>query len=70
MSQNFGGSAGGYQPVPRSLGETPRQAAFTTYFGAFILDPDGNKLEAVTFSKREASQAFQSSAENLAQKHI
>jgi catechol 2,3-dioxygenase-like lactoylglutathione lyase family enzyme len=33
----------------------PRQAAFTTYFGAFILDPDGNKLEAVTFPKREAS---------------
>jgi catechol 2,3-dioxygenase-like lactoylglutathione lyase family enzyme len=33
----------------------PRQAAFTTYFGAFILDPDGNKLEAVTFPKRDAS---------------
>jgi catechol 2,3-dioxygenase-like lactoylglutathione lyase family enzyme len=32
----------------------PRQAAFTTYFGAFILDPDGNKLEAVTFPKRDA----------------
>jgi catechol 2,3-dioxygenase-like lactoylglutathione lyase family enzyme len=32
----------------------PRQAAFTIYFGAFILDPDGNKLEAVTFPKREA----------------
>ena len=32
----------------------PRQAAFTTYFGAFILDPDGNKLEAVTFPKRGA----------------
>jgi catechol 2,3-dioxygenase-like lactoylglutathione lyase family enzyme len=31
----------------------PRQAAFTSYFGAFILDPDGNKLEAVTFPKRE-----------------
>lgn len=27
----------------------PRQAAMTTYFGAFIHDPDGNKLEAVTF---------------------
>jgi len=27
----------------------PRQAAMTTYFGAFILDPDGNKLEAVSF---------------------
>ena len=33
----------------------PRQAAFTTYFGAFILDPDGNKLEAVTFPKRDAT---------------
>ena len=27
----------------------PRQAAMTTYFGAFILDPDGNKLEALSF---------------------
>jgi catechol 2,3-dioxygenase-like lactoylglutathione lyase family enzyme len=27
----------------------PRQAAFTTYFGAFILDFDGNKIEAVNF---------------------
>ena len=26
-----------------------RQAAMTTYFGAFIHDPDGNKIEAVTF---------------------
>ena len=26
-----------------------RQAAMTTYFGAFILDPDGNKIEAVAF---------------------
>jgi catechol 2,3-dioxygenase-like lactoylglutathione lyase family enzyme len=26
-----------------------REAAMTTYFGAFILDPDGNKLEAVSF---------------------
>jgi catechol 2,3-dioxygenase-like lactoylglutathione lyase family enzyme len=32
----------------------PRQGAFTTYFGAFVLDPDGNKLEAVTFPKRDA----------------
>jgi catechol 2,3-dioxygenase-like lactoylglutathione lyase family enzyme len=32
----------------------PRQAAMTTYFGAFILDPDGNKLEAVTFPRRDA----------------
>ena len=23
----------------------------TTYFGAFILDPDGNKLEALSFPK-------------------
>ena len=29
----------------------PRQAAMTTYFGAFILDPDGNKLEAVSFPR-------------------
>jgi catechol 2,3-dioxygenase-like lactoylglutathione lyase family enzyme len=29
----------------------PRQAAFTTYFGAFIFDPDGNKIEAVFFPK-------------------
>lgn len=29
----------------------PRQAAMTTYFGAFILDPDGNKIEAVTFPR-------------------
>jgi catechol 2,3-dioxygenase-like lactoylglutathione lyase family enzyme len=36
----------------RSAGEPgPRQAAFTTYFGAFILDPDGNKIEAVYFAK-------------------
>jgi catechol 2,3-dioxygenase-like lactoylglutathione lyase family enzyme len=27
----------------------PRQAAFTTYFGAFIFDADGNKIEAVFF---------------------
>jgi catechol 2,3-dioxygenase-like lactoylglutathione lyase family enzyme len=33
-----------------SAGEPgPRQAAMTTYFGAFILDPDGNKLEALSF---------------------
>jgi catechol 2,3-dioxygenase-like lactoylglutathione lyase family enzyme len=29
----------------------PRPAAMTTYFGAFVLDPDGNKLEAVSFPK-------------------
>ena len=27
----------------------PRQAAMTTYFGAFVVCPDGNKLEAVAF---------------------
>ncbi|RJF87388.1 VOC family protein [Oleomonas cavernae] len=31
----------------------PRLAAMTTYFGAFIFDPDGNKLEAVCFPKAE-----------------
>jgi catechol 2,3-dioxygenase-like lactoylglutathione lyase family enzyme len=30
----------------------PRQAAMTTYFGAFILDFDGNKIEAVNFPPR------------------
>lgn len=29
----------------------PRQASMTTYFGAFIHDPDGNKVEAVTFAR-------------------
>jgi len=29
----------------------PRQAAFTTYFGAFVRDLDGNKLEAVCFPR-------------------
>ena len=28
-----------------------RQAAFTSYFGAFVRDPDGNKLEAVCFPR-------------------
>lgn len=27
----------------------PRHAAMTTYFGAFILDPDLNKIEVMTF---------------------
>jgi hypothetical protein len=27
----------------------PRQAAMTTYFGAIIIDRDGNKIEAVSF---------------------
>ncbi len=29
----------------------PRPAALTTYFGAFIFDPDGNKIEAMYFPK-------------------
>ena len=29
----------------------PRKAAMTTCFGAFIIDPDGNKIEAVTFPR-------------------
>jgi catechol 2,3-dioxygenase-like lactoylglutathione lyase family enzyme len=29
----------------------PRQAAMTAYFGAYIRDPDGNKIEAVTFPR-------------------
>lgn len=29
----------------------PRPAAMTSYFGAFILDPDGNKIEAMFFPK-------------------
>lgn len=28
-----------------------RQAAMTAYYGAFIRDPDGNKIEALTFPK-------------------
>jgi catechol 2,3-dioxygenase-like lactoylglutathione lyase family enzyme len=32
----------------------PRQAAFTAYFGAFIFDPDGNKIEAMFFPKAAA----------------
>lgn len=30
----------------------PRRAAMTTYFGAFIFDLDGNKIEAVHFPPR------------------
>lgn len=30
-----------------------RQATVTTYFGAFIRDLDGNKIEAVTFPRTE-----------------
>jgi len=29
----------------------PRQAAMTTYYGAFIRDPDGNRVEALTFPR-------------------
>lgn len=29
----------------------PRQAAMTTYLGAFIRDPDGNRIEAVHFPR-------------------
>jgi catechol 2,3-dioxygenase-like lactoylglutathione lyase family enzyme len=35
----------------------PRQAAFTTYYGAFIFDPDGNKIEAVFFPKKPGDGA-------------
>ncbi len=31
----------------------PRQAAMTTYFGAFVRDPDGNRLEAVHFPRTQ-----------------
>jgi len=31
----------------------PRPAAMTSYYGAFILDPDGAKLEAASFPKGE-----------------
>src|SRR5262245_42143370 len=29
----------------------PRQGAMTVYYGAFIKDADGNKIEAVTFGR-------------------
>jgi catechol 2,3-dioxygenase-like lactoylglutathione lyase family enzyme len=29
----------------------PRGATMTTYFGAFIVDPDGNRLEAASFPR-------------------
>ena len=29
----------------------PRQAAMSTYYGAFAFDRDGNKIEAVTFPR-------------------
>jgi catechol 2,3-dioxygenase-like lactoylglutathione lyase family enzyme len=31
----------------------PRTAAMTTYFGAFVRDPDGNRLEAVHFPRQQ-----------------
>jgi len=34
-----------------------RMAAFTIYFGAFIFDPDGNKIEAVYFPKKLGESA-------------
>ncbi len=30
----------------------PRQAAMANYYGAFIIDLDGNKIEAVTFPRK------------------
>jgi catechol 2,3-dioxygenase-like lactoylglutathione lyase family enzyme len=33
----------------------PRQAALTTYHGAFVFDPDGNKIEAVNFPRPAAA---------------
>lgn len=32
----------------------PRSAALTGYFGAFILDPDGNRVEAASFPAARA----------------
>jgi catechol 2,3-dioxygenase-like lactoylglutathione lyase family enzyme len=29
----------------------PRGAAMTTYFGAFVVDPDGNRIEAASFPR-------------------
>ena len=34
-----------------------RQAAMTSYYGAFILDPDGNRIEAVTFPRPNPNDA-------------
>ena len=31
-----------------------REGAMTSYFGAFIIDPDGNKIEAITFPKNRS----------------
>jgi catechol 2,3-dioxygenase-like lactoylglutathione lyase family enzyme len=35
-------------------GPGPRQGEMTAYFGAFILDLDGNKIEALTFPRASA----------------
>lgn len=38
----------------KSAGEPgPRQAAFTSDFGAFIFDPDGNKIETVFLPRKD-----------------
>ncbi len=29
----------------------PRGASMTTYFGAFVIDPDGNRIEAASFPR-------------------
>ena len=36
-------------------GPGPRQAALGPYFGAFIFDLDGNKIEVLTFPRTEAT---------------
>ncbi|MET0194005.1 MAG: VOC family protein [Hyphomicrobiaceae bacterium] len=43
LALEHGGSSDG---EPR-----PRQGEMTAYYGAFIKDPDGNKIEAITFGK-------------------
>ena len=35
----------------------PRQAAITMYFGAFVFDPDGNKVEAASFPRDPAQSS-------------
>lgn len=35
----------------------PRQATMTTYFAAFIRDPDGNRIEAATFPDTGSAKA-------------
>ncbi len=42
----------------RSAGEPGRRRAeMTAYFGAFVLDPDGNRIEAATFPTAEGQKA-------------